>query len=194
MPGPRDVPDPAAIITEPCKRKVPAHLHDANNTSTDPTLKRLRGEGGSAAQSSTTPIPQPSTSPSCSPVIKIEEDEDEPHRTNTPPQHPKNILESTDDEENARDEARSCHAQPRQLKRKRSHVVLGLDDDDKEQNQPVLPPPKKQKAKEVAQLCEEVVPEEPEEDAEAMLVLSAFVGLQRICGLQALLATGVSFA
>ncbi|RXW14793.1 hypothetical protein EST38_g11056 [Candolleomyces aberdarensis] len=171
MPGPRDVPDPADIITEPRKHKVPAHLNDTNNTSTDPTLKHLR-KGGLTAQQTETLVSQASTSHSQSPVIKIQDDEeDEIPATNQPPRDPRNILESSNDNKDARDEERLHHTQRlRQPSRKRSRVVLGSDDE-AEEDEPVPPPPKKKKDKATAQLHEEeeAVPEQLEEDAEAML-------------------------
>ncbi|KAJ2920817.1 hypothetical protein H1R20_g16277, partial [Candolleomyces eurysporus] len=164
MPGPRDVPNPADIITEPRKRKVPAHLN-ANNAITNPIPKHQSGPTAQAA-----PISQPSTSRARSPTIEIEEDKDDRPKSNTAPRSLNNILESTNDEQDARDEERSHCARPQQkLRGKQSCVILGSDEEENE-SEPVAPPPKKQKGRDGAQLHEEgTVPEEPEEDAKAML-------------------------
>ncbi|KAJ2911793.1 hypothetical protein MD484_g8620, partial [Candolleomyces efflorescens] len=165
MPGPRDVPDPATIINEPRRRKPPAYLNNTNNSSTDPTLKRLRGDP--TPNHMPTPDSLPSTSHSRSSAIEIEDDEDESEKVNLPPRNSINIIESTDDEKDNEDEehARKWVHQP---KRKRSRVVLGSsDEEDTEQEQP---PAKKKQGRAPAQLRnEEAIPEDPEEDSEAML-------------------------
>ncbi|KAJ2936232.1 hypothetical protein H1R20_g862, partial [Candolleomyces eurysporus] len=174
MPGPQDVPDPADIITEPCKCRIPAHLNNDTNSSTDPTLKRLR-KGGSATQ--------PGPSHTRSPAIEIEEDQDALPAQNIPPRNPANIIESSDDEENNHDEKCSLHTQitsqdttPPSRLASCSSVIKFDDNEDsddggvEEEQDEVFPPLKKKKGKASQLHKETTVLEEPEEDPEAMLV------------------------
>ena len=172
MPGPRDVPDPTSIINEPRRRRAAAHLNDANNTSKDPTLQRLRA-GTSLSATST---PQESTprslSPSSSPVVDIEEDEDAIPKTNLPPRNSANVIEASDDEEDQRDGERS-HRTQRKAINKRKRVVLGSDDEDVIVVEEAGPsaskstqPPKKRPQLQAENADQ---PEAPEEDAESML-------------------------
>jgi hypothetical protein len=166
MPGPWDVPDPKDIITELRKQKAPAHLHDSNNTLTDPTLKHLQKE---APQQNPTTNTQPH---SRSPSIELVEDQDEIPKNNLPPHNPKNILEADDNKEDDKDEERSRGAHPK-LKKNQHHVVLGSDDEDKsvsEESDTPQPKKKGEGSKRAPQLRKELEePEIAEEDAESML-------------------------